>query len=274
MFGRRVARPVSALARSAAVLATGQRPLPPTTTAITEVAEVAHAFDDAADRLRTLLEQERAARAEAEAANRSKDEFLATLSHELRTPLNAVFGWARMLHGGTMDQPTLVRGLEVIERNAMAQVKLIDDLLDVSRIVTGKMRLNVRPVDLPVAVESAMDASRPAATARGITLAAVLDPAAGPVMGDPDRLQQVVWNLLSNAIKFTPRGGRVQVGLARVRSHVEITVGDTGQGIAPELLPHVFERFHQGDTAARAGTVGSVSAWRWSAISPSCTAAA
>jgi signal transduction histidine kinase/ActR/RegA family two-component response regulator len=250
MFGRRVARPVTALARSASVLATGQRPGPPPTTAITEVAEVAHAFDDAADRLRGLLEQERAARADAEAANRLKDEFLATLSHELRTPLNAVFGWARMLRGGAMDPPTLARGLEVIERNAMAQVKLIDDLLDVSRIVTGKMRLNVRPVDLPAAVENAMDAIRPAANARAIALEAVLDPAAGPVMGDPDRLQQVVWNLLSNAIKFTPRGGHVQVSLARVSSHVEITVSDSGQGIEPELLPHVFERFHQGDSSS------------------------
>ena len=138
----------------------------------------------------------------------------------------------------------------MIERNAVAQVRLIEDLLDVSRIVTGKMRLSVRGVELPAVIEAALDAIRPAATAKDIRLSSVLDPAAGPVIGDPDRLQQVVWNLLSNAIKFTPRGGRVQVTLARVNSHVEIAVSDSGAGIAPELLPHVFERFQQGDSTS------------------------
>ena len=204
----------------------------------------------AAGRLRVLLDNERAARAQAEAANRLKDEFLATLSHELRTPLNAVFGWARVLRAGSAAPDALDRGLEVIERNAVAQVRLIEDLLDVSRIVTGKMRLSVRGVELPAVVEAALDAIRPAATAKDIRLSSVLDPAAGPVIGDPDRLQQVVWNLLSNAIKFTPRGGRVQATLARVTSHVEIAVSDSGLGMAPELLPHVFERFQQGDSSS------------------------
>jgi signal transduction histidine kinase/ActR/RegA family two-component response regulator len=238
---------VSALARSASALATAHRPGPGPTTTITEVAEVARAFDAAAERLRALLDKERAARTEAEAANRLKDEFLATLSHELRTPLNAVFGWARLLRGAAPEPETMARGLEVIERNATAQVKLIEDLLDVSRIVAGKMRLNVRSVAVPAVVEAALDAIRPAAAAKGIRLESVLDPAAGPVVGDPDRLQQVVWNLLANAIKFTSRGGRVQTTLARVDSHLEITVSDTGLGIAPDVLPHVFERFQQGD---------------------------
>jgi signal transduction histidine kinase/ActR/RegA family two-component response regulator len=250
VFGRRVAQPVAALARSASALASGERPGPSPSIAISEVADVAHAFDDAAERLRTLLANERAARDEAEAANRMKDEFLATLSHELRTPLNAVFGWARMLRTGQVDPPAVARGLEVIERNATAQAKLIEDLLDISRIVSGKMRLNVRTVDLSAVVEAAVDAIRQAATARDIRLQTILDPAAGPLIGDPDRLQQVVWNLLSNAIKFTPRSGRVQVSLARANSHVEIAVSDSGQGIPPPLLPHVFERFRQGDSSS------------------------
>ncbi|HEX2438443.1 MAG TPA: ATP-binding protein [Methylomirabilota bacterium] len=250
LFGRRVARPVVALARSATTLATGQPPAPATPTKIAELAEVNRAFDDASSRLRTLLAAERSARDEAEAANRMKDEFLATLSHELRTPLNAVFGWARMLRRGDARQDTLRHGLEVIERNAVAQAKLIEDLLDVSRITTGKMRLQVRAVDMPAVVEAAIDSMRQAAAAREIRVQPLLDPAAGPVIGDPDRLQQVAWNLLSNAIKFTPKGGRVQVSLRRIDSHVELAVSDTGQGIAPELLPHIFERFRQGDSSS------------------------
>jgi PAS domain S-box-containing protein len=206
-------------------------------------AQAAVAMDNA-----RLYETEQRARTEAEAANRSKDEFLATLSHELRTPLNAVLGWARMLKLGHLEPGTQERALDVIERNAQAQVQLIEDLLDVSRIITGKLRLDVRPVSLTTVVEAAMDSVRPAAESKGVRLTHVLDPRAGPVAGDPDRLQQVVWNLALNAIKFTERGGRVQVTVQRVNSHVEIVVSDTGRGIAADLLPHIFERFRQADS--------------------------
>ena len=197
-----------------------------------------------------LLAREQAARAEADTANRAKDEFLAVLSHELRTPLNAVYGWARMLRDGQIADNESARALDAIVRNADAQVQLIDDLLDVSRIVTGKMRLAVRPVDLRAVVEGALDTVRPAAEAKAIRLQSVLDPRAAPITGDPDRLQQVVWNLLMNAVKFTPKGGRIQVHLQRVNSHVEIVVSDTGQGIAPEILPSVFDRFRQADSSS------------------------
>ena len=196
-----------------------------------------------------LLTREQTARAEAEAANRAKDEFLTVLSHELRTPLNAVYGWARMLRAHQVDEAASARALEAIERNANAQVQLIDDLLDVSRVITGKMRLDVRPVDLPAVVDAALDAVRPAAAAKEIRLQSVLDPRAGPLTGDPNRLQQVVWNLLMNAVKFTPKGGRVQVHLQRVGSHVEIVVSDTGRGIGPDVLPFVFDRFRQEDSS-------------------------
>ncbi|HEU5196574.1 MAG TPA: ATP-binding protein, partial [Methylomirabilota bacterium] len=208
--------------------------------------QIATAIDNA-----RLYERQQSARADAEAANTLKDEFLATLSHELRTPLNAVLGWTRMLRRGVLDAPTATRALEVIERNAGAQLQLIEDLLDVSRIITGKLRLDVGPVEPAVVVEAALDAVRPAAEAKGIRLQPVLDPRAGPVSGDADRLQQVVWNLLSNAIKFTPRGGRVQVQVARANSHVEIVVTDTGQGITAEAMPHIFERFRQADSGSQ-----------------------
>ena len=194
---------------------------------------------------------------EAEAANQAKDDFLATLSHELRTPLNAVLGWARMLASGELDPDTTRRAIEAIERNAEAQAQLVDDLLDLARITTGKLRLDLRPVDLALVIERAVDVVRPTASAKGIRLQVALDHRAGPIMGDPDRLQQVVWNLLSNALKFTPRGGRVQVFLARVNSHVEVQVSDSGSGITRDLLPHLFERFRQGtDGAARPQGLG------------------
>ncbi len=197
-----------------------------------------------------LLDRERTARAEAERANRMKDEFLATLSHELRTPMTAILGWARILHTTTQDSEDLARGLEIIERNARTQSQIIEDLLDMSRIISGKVRLDVQQVDLHDVIESALTTVRPAADAKDIRLQAVLDPNIGMVKGDSSRLQQVVWNLLSNAIKFTPRGGRVQVSLERINSHVEITVSDTGQGIATEFLPYVFERFRQADSSS------------------------
>ena len=199
-----------------------------------------------AEEQRTELVREQAARAEAEAANRMKDQFLATLSHELRTPLNAVYGWARMLRAGQLDAEAAERALAVIERNAQVQTQMIDDLLDVSRIITGKMRLDAHLVDPKGVVEAAIDAIRPAADAKDIRLQSVLDPLAGPITGDPDRLQQIVWNLLANAVRFTPKNGRVQVTLRRVNSHVDIVVSDTGEGIAPAVLPFIFERFRQG----------------------------
>ena len=199
------------------------------------------------------LVRAQAARAEAEAANRTKDQFLATLSHELRTPLNAVYGWARMLRSGSLDEAGVARALEVIERSARMQVQLIDDLLDTSRIIAGKMRLDVRLVDPRTVIRAALDVVAPAAAAKQITVQPVLDPRAGPIMGDAERLQQVVWNLLSNSVKFTPRGGRVQVHLRRINSHIEIEVADTGEGIDAALLPFVFDRFRQGMADRRGG---------------------
>ena len=188
----------------------------------------------------------------AERANRLKDEFLATLSHELRTPLNSILGWAELLANAKLDSDSL-RAIEVIRRNARMQVQLIDDVLDVSRIITGKLRLSVQPVDLGTIIIAAVDGLRPAAEAKEIGLQLQLDSPAGQVSGDPDRLQQVAWNFISNAIKFTPKGGRVLVRLERVESNVEVIVSDTGQGMAPEFLPHAFDRFRQADaTTTRA----------------------
>jgi len=195
----------------------------------------------------TDVEELRQARLQAEQANKIKDEFLATLSHELRTPLNAILGWSQILHNHNLDESETKKALATIERSARAQNQLIDDLLDVSRIITGKLRLDVRAVDLSSIIEAAVDAARPAAQAKNIRLQMLLDPQAGPISGDPDRLQQVVWNLLSNAVKFTPKEGRVQVRLERVNSHVEIVISDTGKGIEPEFLPYVFDRFRQSD---------------------------
>ncbi|HZS49502.1 MAG TPA: response regulator [Bryobacterales bacterium] len=189
------------------------------------------------------------AHAEAEAANRAKDEFLATVSHELRTPLTAVLGWVRLLRTRPFDEATTAQALETIERNARMQAQLIDEILDVSRIITGKLRLEFRPVDLGRVIEAAIDAVRPVAEANGIQLEVELDPRASPASGDPGRLEQVVWNLLSNAVKFTPQGGRVEVRLRRIESRAEISVRDTGQGISPDFLPYVFERFRQADSS-------------------------
>jgi PAS domain S-box-containing protein len=182
-------------------------------------------------------------------SSRLKDEFLASLSHELRTPLNAVLGYSRMLRAGMLSPDKHEQALERIERNATSLAQIVEDVLDISRIISGKIRLTVQSVDFPSVVQNAIDVVTPAADARGVRLEAVLDPQAGPVSGDPERLQQVFWNLLSNAVKFTSRGGKVQVRLGRIDSHVEVSVADTGIGIAPEFLPHVFERFRQADAS-------------------------
>ncbi len=200
--------------------------------------------------LARMLAREQAARADAEAANRAKDDFLTTLSHELRTPLNAVYGWAAMLQKGQLDAATLQKAIDAIMRNANAQVQLIDDLLDVSRIATGKLRLDLQSVNLQAVIDAAVEAVRPAAMAKGVHLDLSMDATAPPVSGDANRLQQVVWNLLSNAVKFTPSGGRVGVSLRRVDSHLAVSVSDTGAGIAPDFLPHVFERFRQADSSS------------------------
>ena len=209
---------------------------------------------DITDRVRAeaeradLLAREQAAREEAEALNRAKDQFLAVLSHELRTPLNAIYGWARMLHNTPLDATLRARGADAILRNAKAQLQLVEDLLDVSRIITGNMRLEVGPVNLGSVIEAALETVRPAANAKDISLHRMVDSSVGSIVGAADRLQQVIWNLLMNAVKFTPRGGRIEVRLRRADPDVEIVVSDTGEGISPDLLPHVFERFRQGDS--------------------------
>src|SRR5689334_4154626 len=203
-----------------------------------------------AEKERTLLlAAAQSARAEADSANGVKDEFLATLSHELRTPLTSILGWSHLLTGGKLDKQQTVSAIETIARNARAQGRLIDELLDISRITIGKLCLDVRVVKLAPLIQAVVDDVRPAADARSINLEAAFDSNVGPTLGDPDRLQQIVWNLLTNAIKFTPKGGDVQVRLERNDSHALITVNDSGQGIATEHLPHVFERFRQADSS-------------------------
>jgi PAS domain S-box-containing protein len=210
---------------------------------------------------------------EAHEVNRMKDEFLAVLSHELRTPLNAIVGYSRLLRGGILSGEKAVRGLETLERNATSLTQIVEDVLDVSRIVAGKIRLDVQAVALPLLIDNAVATVQPAADARGVRVHSLVDPSVGPVSGDPDRLQQVVWNLLANAVKFTPKGGRVQVRLERVNSHIEIVVSDTGVGIAADFLPFVFERFRQATPGRPGRRAAWDSAWRSSDISSKCTAA-
>jgi PAS domain S-box-containing protein len=198
----------------------------------------------------SILESERAARSEAERLSHMKDEFLATLSHELRTPLNAIQGWATLLRERRAKPEDFDRGLETIERNVRIQVQIVNDLLDMSRIIAGKIHLEVQPLYLHEIISNSLDAVRQSAVAKDIRIQPLLDTRIGLVRGDPSRLQQVLWNLLSNAIKFTPKAGRVQVVLERVNSHAEISVEDTGIGIRPEFLPHVFDRFRQADPSS------------------------
>jgi PAS domain S-box-containing protein len=204
--------------------------------------------EDAASRTAMAVDNARAYE-QLQIANQVKDEFLATLSHELRTPLNAILGYARMLRAGILKQDRRTQAVETIERNAATLTQMVEDVLDVSRIAAGKIRLHVEPVDLSVVLRDALATVAPAAEARGVRLESILESQVGAVSGDPDRLQQVIWNLLSNAVKFTPRGGRVQTRLQRVDSHVEVTVSDTGIGIREDFLPHLFERFRQGDSS-------------------------
>jgi signal transduction histidine kinase len=201
------------------------------------------------DRLREARDREHAARIEAEEAIRLRDEFLATLSHELRTPLNSVFGWAQILRLKPDDPEIRSEAIDAIERGARAQVALINDLLDMSRIISGKLKLEMQMLEPAQLIEAAIEAVAPAAEANSIVIERRMNPAACPVRGDPARLQQVFWNLLSNSVKFTPRGGSVIVGLDRAHSHCEVCVSDTGRGIATEFLPHVFDRFRQADSS-------------------------
>ncbi len=205
-----------------------------------------------------LLDAERQARADADRASRMKDEFLATLSHELRTPLNAILGWAGILSSDQATEEDWTTGIETILRNAKAQTRIIEELLDMSRIISGKIRLDVQQVSLGAVVQAAIDTVRPAADAKGVRIIPVMDSHPGPLSGDPNRLQQVFWNLLSNAVKFTPRGGQVQVMLERVQSQVEVRIADSGEGIRADFLPFVFDRFRQADasTTRRHGGLG------------------
>lgn len=232
-FTERIARIIEGVAAQAAIAMDNAR--------LYESAQRARAEAE-----RAAKENERLYR-QAEESSQLKDEFLATVSHELRNPLNSILGWSRMLKAGQIPKEDVSRTLETIERNAQAQAQLIDDLLDVSRIIAGKLRMDIRPADPNSFIEGAIEAVKPAAAAKGVRLQKVVDTDIAAVPGDPMRLQQIVWNLLSNAIKFTPHGGRVQVLLERVDSHVEIIVNDTGQGISAEFLPHVFDRFRQAD---------------------------
>jgi signal transduction histidine kinase/ActR/RegA family two-component response regulator len=203
-----------------------------------------------------LIDAERAARAELSRIDRLKDEFLATLSHELRTPLTSILGWAKILLKKKADPETLNRGLEAIERNAVGQARLIEDLLDMNRIISGKVRLEVQPIEIASVAEAAVEAVRPSAQAKAIHLTKLFDPAVGPAYGDPNRLQQVLWNLLTNAVKFTPHGGTVEVAVRAADAHFEVSVSDSGAGISPEFLPHVFDRFRQEDSSATRSSGG------------------
>jgi signal transduction histidine kinase/CheY-like chemotaxis protein len=215
-----------------------------------EVREYLHQQQEAQQIVRDSVDSERAARSQAERASQIKDEFLATLSHELRTPLNAILGWTQVLRMSRDVVNDAPNALNVIERNARSQARIIQDLLDMSSIISGKVRLDVQRVDLSSVIAATIETVRPAMQSKEIRLQTVIDPMAGPVRGDPNRLQQVFWNLLTNAVKFTPKGGRIQIALERVNSHLEVEVSDNGAGISPDFLPHVFDRFRQADASS------------------------
>lgn len=240
--------PLAELARQVAGITRGIRPSR-YGNATNEVAELGNALVQADTERRQLLENERIARNEAERASQLKDEFLATLSHELRTPLNAILGWSQLILSGNMKQEDIHRGLETIERNARAQNKLIEDLLEMSSIISGKVRLDMQRLDIAGLVDAAVESVKPTAEAKGIILEKTIDRRVNPISGDSNRLQQVFWNLLSNAIKFTPKGGRIEIVVEQIGSYLEIGIHDSGLGISPDFMPHVFERFRQADAS-------------------------
>ncbi len=212
-------------------------------------AEISHR-EEAQEELRASLVREQMARAEAESANRMKDEFLATVSHELRTPLNAIMGWSHMLRSGRLDPATMARAFETIDRNAKSQAQLIEDILDVSRVITGRLRLNMGPVDVASVINSAIDSVQLAADSKGIHLGVTLDPSIRHTVGDAGRLQQVIWNLIANAIKFTPSRGRIEVRVERFDAALQLCVSDNGVGISADFLPFIFDRFRQADSTS------------------------
>ncbi|MDQ3186852.1 MAG: ATP-binding protein [Pseudomonadota bacterium] len=239
--------PLAELGRQVAGITRGIRPHRYGKATNNEVAELGEALVLADAEKRQLLEKERIARNEAERASQLKDEFLATLSHELRTPLNAILGWSQLILSGTMKNEDVRRGLETIERNARAQNKLIEDLLEMSSIISGKVRLDMHRLDIASLVEAAVESVNPTAQAKGIILQKTIDRRISPISGDSNRLQQVFWNLLSNAIKFTPRGGKIEISVEQIGSYLEIKINDSGLGITPEFMPYVFDRFRQAD---------------------------
>ena len=217
---------------------------------ITERKKAEEAVRKSEENARRLLQQEKTARAEAEVANRMKDEFLATISHELRTPLTSIMGWARMLISGSLSERQARHAMEVIAKSAQSQTRLVDDILDTSRIITGSLKLDAKPVEIERVFQATVDVVRPSAEVKGVALTAVIDVQGDVVFGDPSRLQQAIWNLLSNAVKFTNQGGRIEARLSRAGNQIEITVSDTGVGIEPQFLPYVFERFRQADSTS------------------------
>jgi signal transduction histidine kinase/ActR/RegA family two-component response regulator len=244
-----IAKPIARLAASARAMKDGRFDQPVPGGGPTEVRQLALAFTTMARSIGDLVHREQAARRNAEEASRLKDGFLATLSHELRTPLTAILGWSSMITRGQADAAQTAYAVQVIERSARRQARLVDDLLDVSRMVTGQMRLQVSSVSLGAIVDEAFAAVRPGAEAKKLELVKRIDAPVGMIRGDADRLQQVVWNLLSNAVRFTPQGGRIDVSLREVANQVEIRVSDTGVGLSPDFVPHAFEPFRQADSS-------------------------
>ena len=244
-----VTRPIQRLAAAARALGDGNLDAPVPVSGPSEVRQLALTLSRMTSSIRDLVRREQHARQEAEAASRTKDDFLATLSHELRTPLNAILGWASILSRTDRDRSRVMHAVRVIERNARMQSQMIEELLDVSRIASGRVRLNLSSVPIAAAIDAAFESVRPTAEAKGVVLVKRIEVEATSVLADPRRLQQIIWNLLSNAVRFTPGGGEVTVTARGRDNGVEIVVSDTGSGIAPEFLPHVFDRFRQGDSS-------------------------